>query len=164
MALASVWLGVFGLYLFYNWTVQGGGPGDSAWGNVHLIRFYLPALGPIALLAAWPLLRLPKALAMTALAAVVVFGVLSYGSMASAAGVRGPGGAGGAACGPPPGRGTRGEPPGAFDGAGGPSGSGSAPPTGRLPLGPPPGGTGAGGGQPAAGAGTGGPAGCAGGR
>ena len=28
--------------------MQGGGPGDSAWGNVHLIRFYLPALGKTA--------------------------------------------------------------------------------------------------------------------
>ena len=146
LALASVWLGIFGLYFFYNWTVQGGGPGDAAWGNVHLIRFYLPAIGPVALLAAWPLLRVHKAVAIGALAAVVVLGSLSFGSMASAAAVGGPGGRGGAACAPGGG---------AFGAGIGPGGA----PAGQLPPGPPPGFGGSGpgqgppGGLPGAGAG-----------
>ncbi|HUO47401.1 MAG TPA: hypothetical protein VMU09_01080, partial [Acidimicrobiales bacterium] len=100
LALASVWVGVFVLYLLYNWTVHSGGPGDAAWGNVHLIRFYLPAIGPIALLGAWPLLHVPKVAAMAAVAALVVLGTISFGSIASAAAAGGPAGSGGLGCGP----------------------------------------------------------------
>lgn len=57
LALAVGWLTEWGLYLAYTWTVAAArGPGNP----VHVIRFYLPALGLIALLAAWFVIRLPR--------------------------------------------------------------------------------------------------------
>jgi len=123
LALASVWIGTFGLYFFYDWTasMQADGPAGGIWGNVHLIRFYLPAIGPVALLGAWPLIRVPKAAALATVPALALLGVVSFGSMASAAvpGGSGPG------CAPPGGIA-------AVPGGGGPSGQ---LPPGRLPSG-----------------------------
>jgi len=114
-ALAAVWLGIYGLYLAYTWTTgQGaGGPGGGV--SVHLIRFYVPALGAVALLAAWLVYRLPRWLPVVALAAVVTLGGVEYPKLASGGGmpggqhgIRGPGGFG------PPGQGPGygGPPPG----------------------------------------------------
>ena len=71
-----------------------GGGGGSV--TVHVIRFYLPALGLIALLAAWLVMRLPRRVGGGAIAALAVAGVLSFSSMAAAGGIgAGPGGQGG---------------------------------------------------------------------
>ena len=55
--LGGGWLGFWGLYLSYNWTAQMSAQSHSA---LHVIRFYLPALGLIALLGAWLLARLVR--------------------------------------------------------------------------------------------------------
>jgi hypothetical protein len=47
VALAASWFGVWGLYSAYTWTAQ---PGIGAWQTA---RFYVPAIGAIALLGAW---------------------------------------------------------------------------------------------------------------
>ena len=119
--LAAGWLGLWSLYLAYNWTAQMGGgvmpgigkmyPGmnpsggalpsglklpsgvklpalhsgihigamhlNGAGGGIHLIRFYAPAIGLIALLATWFVMQLPRWIApLLAVAAVVT----AYGS------------------------------------------------------------------------------------
>ena len=55
LVLAAGWLGLWALYSAYTWTAQagagGGGPsGGGGGGGIHVIRFYLPAIGLIALL------------------------------------------------------------------------------------------------------------------
>ena len=57
LVLAVGWLAMWALYLAYTWTVAATlGPSNP----VHVIRFYLPALGLLALLAAWFVMRLPR--------------------------------------------------------------------------------------------------------
>ena len=53
LSLGASWAGMWGLYAAYTWTVGAGPAGPS----LPLIRFYLPALGAIALLAAWPVVH-----------------------------------------------------------------------------------------------------------
>ncbi len=78
LALAASWFSVWGLYAAYTWTAQ---PGGS---SLQVVRFYVPALGAIALLGAWPVVRMPPrgSLAALASAAVVVatfgLGIWSY--------------------------------------------------------------------------------------
>ena len=148
-ALAAAWWGCWALYFTYYWTAMGGGPGGpgglmgaglpggmgapgaGAFGGagpagagnaVHLVRFFVPALAPIALLGAWALVRLPRWLGLAAVAALFGLGWWSYADMAAVdarGGIMGgmPGG------------------PGGFpDG-----GSSGAPPV--MPSGAPPGGT-----------------------
>ncbi len=116
-ALAAGWLGIWGLYLAYDWTVDAAsGPG----GSVHVIRFYLPAIGLIALLGAWFLVQLPRWLPPVLLVAVVALGAWSYPSLA-ASGAGGLGGGPGGVSGPQDG-----------------SQPGGPPPGGGAPLGPPP--------------------------
>jgi len=113
VALGAGWLGLWLLYFAYTWTAHlAGGPGGGPGGGtaVHVIRFYLPALGPLALLAAWPLSRLRAFVAWPALAALAVLAVLSFHSLASTEAVgAGPGGgvtppvSGGGPSGPLPG-------------------------------------------------------------
>jgi hypothetical protein len=97
VVLAAGWLGLWFLYLTYTWTAQmGAGPGGGS-GTVHVIRFYLPALGLIALLATWLLVHLHRILSWFVLLGLVIFSLLSFHSMASsgaigAGGVGGPGG------------------------------------------------------------------------
>jgi hypothetical protein len=70
LVLAAGWLSVWGLYLAYTWTVAATvGPSNP----VHVIRFYLPALGLLALLAAWLVKCLPRSCA--AIVVVVLFGL-----------------------------------------------------------------------------------------
>jgi hypothetical protein len=52
LALAASWFGVWGLYACYTWTAN---PGAS---TLQVVRFYVPALGAIALLGAWFLVQL----------------------------------------------------------------------------------------------------------
>jgi len=54
LALAAAWAAIWSLYATYTWTTP---PGLS---TLQSIRFYVPALGPIALLGAWLLVRLPR--------------------------------------------------------------------------------------------------------
>ena len=82
-ALSAAWLGMWGLYLAYDWTA-------SPWlSNLQAVRFYLPALGSMSLLGAWLVTRLPRrawlAAAMSAGVAAVLFGLggWSFASMTS---------------------------------------------------------------------------------
>lgn len=144
--LALGWLALWFLYLNYTWTSSmvsggnGGGPGGGGI-TVHVIRFYLPALGLVALLATWFTMQLRHWWRVGLLAALVIAALLSFQSMASSGSLgSGPmnGGSlqqpGGAHAGTPPsGQRPTGSPP-----AGGLPGAGR--PTGSPPNGPPPGG------------------------
>lgn len=107
---------VIGGLLALGWTARMAG---GAGGGIHVIRFYLPALGLITLLAAWLLVQLPRWLTIAVLVAVIGLGAWSYTDLAT--GTLGPGGVG----------------PGGRPGIGG-AGPGSAP-GGVPPGGPPPG-------------------------
>jgi hypothetical protein len=81
LALAASWFSMWGLYAAYTWTA---GPGLS---SLQAIRFYLPAIGAIALLGAWLLVRVPPRASLAALtsaavvAAMLGLGVWSYNDM-----------------------------------------------------------------------------------
>lgn len=62
LALAASWCAVWGLYAAYTWTA---GPGLS---TLQAARFYVPAIGAIALLGTWPLVRLQLAVRRSLLA------------------------------------------------------------------------------------------------
>ncbi len=131
LVLATGWLGLWGLYSAYTWTAHTGAPnagpfgGSGGGGAIHVIRFYLPAIGLIALLGAWLLTQLPRWLPPAVLIVVAVLGFSSFRSLTAAGTVRFPGGI-----------------PGGFPG--GTRGGAYPPPgfTGNLPKGfhPPPGG------------------------
>jgi hypothetical protein len=75
LVLLAGWFSVWGLYATYIWTVgQTLGPGNP----VHVVRFYLPALGLIALLAAWLLKQLPRWFSLALLVVLAGLGVWSY--------------------------------------------------------------------------------------
>jgi hypothetical protein len=57
LALTASWFSVWGLYAAYTWTAHPGG------GTLQVVRFYVPALGAIALLGAWLLVHLGTRLA-----------------------------------------------------------------------------------------------------
>jgi hypothetical protein len=74
LALAASWCAVWGFYAAYDWTAQ---PGVS---TLQGARFYVPALGAIALLGAWLVVRVPPRAALTTAAVVVVmFGLGAWG-------------------------------------------------------------------------------------
>ncbi len=113
--LAVGWLALWFLYFTYTWTAGhaggGQGPGASVI-TVHVIRFYLPALGLIALLGAWTLTKVARPAALVATLAVVVLALVSYQSMAGSGSlghggrpggppIHGPGGPGSAPVGTP---------------------------------------------------------------
>jgi hypothetical protein len=68
LALAASWFSVWGLYAAYTWTAQ---PFGS---TLQVVRFYVPAISAISLLAALLVARVPPraSLAAVASAAVVV--------------------------------------------------------------------------------------------
>ena len=77
-ALSGSWLGSWGLYATYTWTTQ---PGLS---TLQTARFYVPAIGDIALLGAWLLVRAPQAgaahrLLLTATASAVTVALAGLG-------------------------------------------------------------------------------------
>jgi hypothetical protein len=119
-ALVACWAAIFGLYLTYTWTV---GQAERHGITVHVVRFYLPALGAVALLGAWLLARIPRPATLVTVAVIAGVAVATYPSIATGGG--GPGGPGGPVGGPPFG----------------------SPGSGRLPPGPSP----SGGGQPSSG-------------
>jgi hypothetical protein len=97
--LAVGWRGMWLLYFTYTWTAGmsggGGGGGGGGGATVHLIRFYLPALGLLVLLATWALTRVHRALGWSVVGVLVIAALLSFYSMAGggAAGAGGfPGG------------------------------------------------------------------------
>jgi len=73
--LALGWVGIWGLYSAYDWTARMAG---GAGGGIQVIRFYLPALGLITLLAVWLLIRLPRWLTISILVALIGLGAWSY--------------------------------------------------------------------------------------
>lgn len=78
-ALFASWLGIFALYAAYTWTARTSvrGPGGTGLdGAIHVIRFYIPAIGAVALLAAWLVHRLPRWTAVALIAAT--FAVAGY--------------------------------------------------------------------------------------
>lgn len=75
VVLGVGWLAIWALYTAYTWTVgQTLGPGNP----IHVVRFYVPALGLIALLAAWLLAQLPRWVSATLLVLVVCAALWSY--------------------------------------------------------------------------------------
>jgi len=130
--LATGWIGIWGLYAAYEWTVR---MGSVAGSDIHLIRFYLPAIGLISLLAAWLLVQFPRWLPIVLLVVLIGLGAWSYPNLAGGlggpgggpGGAPGVGGPGGSPAGVGPG-GSGGTP----SGVGGPGSSGGAPvPGGR---------------------------------
>jgi hypothetical protein len=81
LALAASWFSLWGLYAAYTWTTA---PDLS---TLQAVRFYLPAIGAISLLGAWPVTRLPLRAPLAAVTAVAVvaamfgLGIWSYTSM-----------------------------------------------------------------------------------
>lgn len=81
LALAASWAATWGLHVTYTWTTF---PGLA---TVDVARFYVPAIGPIALLGAWLLVRVPRRAPVAALTCVAVvvamfgLGAWSYASM-----------------------------------------------------------------------------------
>jgi hypothetical protein len=69
-ALAASWFAVWGLYSAYTWTT------DPTSVTVQLVRFYVPALGAIALLGAWLVTRVPARARWAGLMSVAVVAVL----------------------------------------------------------------------------------------
>jgi hypothetical protein len=72
LALAAAWAAIWSLYVTYTWTTA---PGLS---TLQSTRFYLPALGPIALLGAWLLVRLPRKQPLVAMSVLVSVGTLFW--------------------------------------------------------------------------------------
>jgi hypothetical protein len=71
----AAWFAVWALYSAYTWTVgQTLGPGNP----IHVVRFYVPVLGLIALLASWLLVRLRGWVPAVLLAALVGLALWSY--------------------------------------------------------------------------------------
>jgi hypothetical protein len=87
LALAASWFSVWGLYSAYTWTT------DTASVTVQVVRFYVPALGAIALLGAWLVTRIPGRTRWTGLTSAAVIaamfgvGVWSFYAMYAAFGV-----------------------------------------------------------------------------
>jgi hypothetical protein len=131
-ALVACWVAVFGLYLTYTWTV---GQAERHGITVHVVRFYLPALGAIALLGAWLLARIPRPVTLATVAAIACVAAVTYPSIAT--GGRGPGGPGGPVGGPPNGSSRDGSlPPGARPSGPSPGGQPPSdfPGSGQMPM------------------------------
>ena len=79
-ALFASWFGIFALYAAYTWTARMGarGPGAGLSGAIHVIRFYVPAIGAVALLAAWLAQRLPRWTAVALVAATLAVAGYAY--------------------------------------------------------------------------------------
>lgn len=75
VVLAVGWFALWGLYLAYTWTVaQTLGHSNP----VHVVRFYVPVLGLMALLAAWFVMRIPRWSALVVLAVIAGLGLWYY--------------------------------------------------------------------------------------
>jgi hypothetical protein len=74
LALAAAWFSVWGLYAAYTWTTTFHLPG--ALFIVDDVRFYVDAISPIALLAAWLVTRLPRRASLAPLTSAAVVAVM----------------------------------------------------------------------------------------
>jgi hypothetical protein len=87
LTVASSWFAIWGLYSAYTWTT------DPTSVTVQVVRFYVPALGAIALLGAWLVTRIPRRAWLPGLISTVVvaalfgLGVWSFYAMYAAFGV-----------------------------------------------------------------------------
>ena len=87
LALAASWFAIWSLYFTYTWTT------DSTNGSVTDVRFYVPAIGVIALLGAWLVTRLPErgslrgASSVAVIAALFAAGIWAFFAMYGAIGV-----------------------------------------------------------------------------
>jgi hypothetical protein len=87
LALAASWLAIWGLYSTYTWTTD---PTSVA---IQVVRFYVPAIGAIALLGAWLVTRIPGRARWAGLTSAAVIasmfglGVWSFYAMYAAFGV-----------------------------------------------------------------------------
>jgi len=87
LALAASWFAIWGLYSAYTWTT------DPTSVTVQVVRFYLPAIGAIALLGAWLVTRIPgrpRRVGLTSTAVIAVLfglGVWAFHAMYAAFGV-----------------------------------------------------------------------------
>ena len=87
LALAASWFAIWGLYCAYTWTT------DPTSVTVQVVRFYLPAIGAIALLGAWLVTRIPGREWRAGLTSTVVItaffalGVWAFHAMYAAFGV-----------------------------------------------------------------------------
>jgi hypothetical protein len=87
LGLAASWFAIWGLYSAYAWTT------DPTSVTVQVVRFYVPAIGAIALLGAWLVTRIPgrawrAGLTTTAvITALFGLGVWSFHAMYAAFGV-----------------------------------------------------------------------------
>jgi len=66
----SPWLAIWGLYSAYTWTT------DPTSVTVQVVRFYLPAIGAIALLGAWLVTRIPGRAWLSGLTSAAVIAAL----------------------------------------------------------------------------------------
>jgi hypothetical protein len=86
-ALAASWFAIWGLYSAYTWTA------DPTAATVQVVRFYVPAIGAIAMLGAWLVTRIPggaRPAGLTSAAVITVMfglGVWSFYAMYAAFGV-----------------------------------------------------------------------------
>jgi hypothetical protein len=86
-ALAASWFAIWGLYSAYTWTT------DPTSVTVQVARFYIPAIGAIALLGAWLVTRIPGRAwragltSAAVITAMFVLGVWSFYAMYAAFGV-----------------------------------------------------------------------------
>jgi hypothetical protein len=87
LVAAASWFAVWGLYSAYTWTA------DPTSVSVQVVRFYVPAIGAIALLGAWLVTRIPGGVWPAGLTAAAVItamfglGVSSFYAMYAAFGV-----------------------------------------------------------------------------
>ena len=87
LALAASWFALWGLYSAYTWTT------DPTSVTIQVVRFYVPAMGAIALLGAWLVTRIPgrdRRVGLTSaavIAAMFGLGVWSFYAMYAAFGV-----------------------------------------------------------------------------
>jgi hypothetical protein len=87
LALAASWFAIWGLYSAYTWTT------DPTSVTVQVVRFYLPAMGAIALLGAWLVTRIPGRawlaglISTVVIAALFAIGVWAFHAMYAAYGV-----------------------------------------------------------------------------
>ena len=72
LALAASWAAIWNLYATYAWTAV---PGLS---TLQSARFYVPALGAIALLGAWLLVRMPRKQPLVAVTMLLIVGALFW--------------------------------------------------------------------------------------
>jgi hypothetical protein len=70
IALAASWFAIWGLYSMYTWTI------DPTNGSVSDVRFYVPAIGAIALLGAWLVTRLPARAWLAGVTSTAVIGAV----------------------------------------------------------------------------------------